>query len=177
MAKKGEVFEVHGLEELRMSLQRMQKNVVKKVLGKAVRASAKPMQKQAKANAPVKSGSLRRSMYVKVKRYPGGNIAAIIGPRKGAKQYKATKRKAARTEDAYYAYMVEGGTKPHQMDAVNAVAMLVPGHGFFARVHHPGTKPTHFMRRAFREKQKKSAKEFTSKAWAEIQAEARKARK
>ncbi len=177
MAYTGPTFKVEGLNELRRSLTRLQKKTVKTILGKSVRASAKPMKKQVQSNAPVRSGSLRRSLIVRVKRYRNGNVVAAIGPRWGGKSYKATKRKSARTEDAYYAWMVEGGTKGHQTNAINAIAMHIPGWGFFHSVYHPGMKATRFMDKAFGSKKGQAEKEFTKKAWAEIQSEARKAMK
>lgn len=72
-----------------------------------------------------------------------------------------------------YAPMVEFGTRPHEISAVNGRALMLPIHpmagrggptfggarlsgapragqqvAFFRRVHHPGTKGAHFMRDA-----------------------------
>jgi|GEM_PF-3950158 len=174
---RGATIRLYGSHELEKALRGLKKSVRKRILGKAVRAGAKPALKRARADAPSQTGSLKRSLFTKVKRYKNGNVVAVIGPRWGKKTYKATKRKEARTEDAYYAWMVERGSAPHQIDPINAEALMIPGYGFYAGAYPGGKRQTRFLERSFKMTKKNVESEFMKKAWAEVRAEAIKARK
>jgi len=105
-------------------------------------------------------------------------------PRRTGRLFSSIESEAAMTEtegiarvftNVKYAAMVELGTRPHEIAAVNAKALMIPVLGarkavasgspfggarlsgapragqqvaFFRRVHHPGTRGIHFMRDA-----------------------------
>ena len=64
------------------------------MLGKSLRAAAKPMIKAARSKVPVESGTLKKSLGTKIKKYKSDNVTvAIIGPRKGySAEYQGKKR-------------------------------------------------------------------------------------
>lgn len=87
-----------------------------------------------KSLAPVDTGNLRDSIGVRLQ---GDSI--VIGPD---------------LERAPYAGYVEFGTAPHEIRPKNAKALrfTVGGQVVFARVvHHPGTRPSYYVARAFQE--------------------------
>lgn len=65
MAKQNSIVTVHGMPELLNSLKAFPKNVERKVLRQALRASMKPVQKKAKELAPVESGALKRAVRIR----------------------------------------------------------------------------------------------------------------
>ena len=111
-------IEVSGLDIKTLNLERP----IERLLEEAADYTEKTL----KEKAPKKTGRLRRSIHKKVGRYE-----AEIGP------------------TAPYAFHVEYGTRPHIIRPIRARALRfeVGGRIFFARlVHHPGTKPQHFVR-------------------------------
>lgn len=171
------LFKIEGDRQLLRALDKLGKNVAKKVLGKAVRAAGKPVLKAAKSKVPRRTGSLSRALMTKVKRYKNGNIVAVIGPRKGQKSYKATKRKEARTEDAFYGHMVEEGVQPHDIFPRSKRGALIIDGYIYGRVRHPGMRGSHFLERSFNNRQTTAKRAFMVKAWREIEIEAAKASK
>lgn len=85
-----------------------------------------------KSLCPVDTGNLRDSIAI---RQQGESV--IIGPD---------------MSQAPYAGYVEFGTKPHEIRPRNAKALRfqIGGQTVYARVvHHPGTRPAHYVARAF----------------------------
>jgi len=81
---------------------------------------------------PVRTGRLRESIHIETH---GKEYHVVAGSR-----------------IAYYAPYVEFGTRPHIIRPVRARALRfeVRGEVVFAKyVHHPGSSPQYFMRRAF----------------------------
>lgn len=111
----------------------------RRIAYKAVTAGARVVQKAAKAAAPKRkgSGALKQSLGVKAaKGKRGRSLAfAVIGPRKKiVKQIVPPRgKKPRRVVPAFYAHLVELGTRPHAI-----------GTG-----RHPGTKPRPFLRPAY----------------------------
>jgi len=65
---------VLGMEEILKKLKKLPERVQKNVLTGAVRASAKPMIKEAKRLVPVKSGTLKKSIGIRKRRSKNKNI-------------------------------------------------------------------------------------------------------
>jgi HK97 gp10 family phage protein len=99
---------VTGDRQLRRTLARLDDKVQKKLLRQAVQASSKPVVKAARNAAPVETGTLKRSIGVKMKIYKRQATAmAIVGPRTG---FGFTDDDGVRHDPANYGHLVEGGT-------------------------------------------------------------------
>lgn len=95
-------MQMQGLGKALENLREVDKRVARKVLPKGIRAGAKVLAKVAKAEAPVDTGTLRKSMWTRVKSYQGGKrVQAIVGPRR----FKYANGK----NPANYAHLVELG--------------------------------------------------------------------
>lgn len=74
---------VDDLDAVQHTLAGLKKSMRNKILRKAIRQASKATTKAAKANAPVDTGLLRKSIGSKIKTYKSGVVVAIIGPRTG----------------------------------------------------------------------------------------------
>lgn len=124
-------IDISGLERLRDALRRAPASVVNEV-GKAVQKSAYTIQSNAIKEAPVN------------KRHGGGNL------RQNIKVHQLTKTKAVIRSAAPYSLFVEEGTKPHLIRIKDKRALADKREGiiFGTQVHHPGTQPNPYMKRA-----------------------------
>ena len=149
-------FDIEGMKEITASLDKLGWKLEKKVIRGAVRSAMNPLVKRARETVPNLEGGLEASLGVKVKAYKrSGWMFGMVGPFSGKGNRRShTPWGGSRMEIPYfYAHIVEGGSKPHTLKAgqqrVGAklgVKRLVGG----GRIQHPGTKPTHFLKRAFR---------------------------
>lgn len=93
--------EVKGLDELLASLKQLPQNIQKNVVRGAIRAGAASLVKEAKANVPVDTGNLKKSI----------GIVAVKSKKPQYIQFKVTTRKGyGLKNDGWYAHMVEFGT-------------------------------------------------------------------
>lgn len=70
-------FEIQGLEQLQRRLEKLSTGLRTSILSKAVRAAALPIQNAAKVNAPVLTGTLRRSIHTEVQLDGVGAVARV----------------------------------------------------------------------------------------------------
>lgn len=101
-------------------LGQLSENVQKRIIKRTVRASLKNTLKQAKANVPVRTGTLRDSLrIISGKRASGTDTGAIIAP---AFKYRSGKVLTKNGKvNSYYGIMVHSGTESRQTKrAVNA---------------------------------------------------------
>ena len=139
---------ITGLADLQKQLDMLAPNIERKLLRGALRAGQKVVADYAKARAPVgepsqeaqrkygsKPGDLRDSIRVTT-RLKGGTVTAKV--QAGASKSKLT---------AFYAHMVEFGTKAHMISAKNGGALSFGGKEY-AHLNHPGAKMRPFMRPA-----------------------------
>ena len=99
---------VKGDRELKRNLKRLADKVQKKLLRQAVQAGSKPVVKAARNAAPVESGTLKKSIGVRMKVYKRqATVVAIVGPRTG---FGFTDDEGTRRDPARYGHLVEGGT-------------------------------------------------------------------
>lgn len=130
-------YQIKGLDEISKTLSSLPLKMEARILRGAVRAAAKPVKTEAQAIVPVKSGRLKESLRVSTKSKRGQVSAKLVA---------GDKKKGG----AYYAMMVESGTKPHTIKARKK--SLIIG-GIFARsVEHPGAKASPFMAPAIKAK-------------------------
>lgn len=113
-------------------LQQLPVKVERNILRSALRAGANVIKDTAKANVPVKTGALRKSLQVTT----------------GSKGSTVTARLKARGKVAPHAVLVEFGAKPHKIKLRRAGGLTVGGH-VVAEVDHPGSRPKPFLRPAF----------------------------
>ena len=129
-------FQIRGAAELQRTLQELPVRLERTVLRGALRAAAVEIQNEARAQAPVDTGNLRDSIRVSTGGKRNGYVFAHVkvgGTKKG---------------DAFYAHMVEFGTKPHEIRPKNAPSLFIAGI-MRAVVRHPGAQAKPFMRPAF----------------------------
>lgn len=141
---------VKGLTELQRALNTLPARLEANVMRGALRAGARVLQAEARAHVPVgapsernarlyggRAGLLRDSIRVSVSLKRGTVMARVVagGKVKGG-------------GDAYYATMVEKGTKPHLIKAAKGKALAIGG-GAYRSVMHPGAAPHPFMVPAF----------------------------
>ena len=95
---------VLGLEELKARLRRLPAEMQQGPVKGAIGAAGRVVQKEAKLRAPVRTGTLKRAIYVtRSKSLSTGNReTAIVGVRSGKKYQK-------RKQDAWYWRFVEFG--------------------------------------------------------------------
>ena len=88
---------ITGMDEILKKLKKLPEKIQKRVLTGAVRAGAKPMIKEAKRLAPVKTGTLKKSIGVVKRRSKDKNIIKFsIAPRN--------------KKGGWYGFFVEFGT-------------------------------------------------------------------
>lgn len=109
-----------------------------------LRAAAKPMLDAAKARVPELSGTLRDSIKISsaIRKSQGEILVRIVA----GSRVSGGGRKGAKGEErgAFYAHMVEFGTKAHTIKGPVKFAGQV-----FANIKHPGAEGKPFMRPAF----------------------------
>lgn len=115
---------IRGLKQVEKNLLELQEKIERELMRDSLRKAARPMLRQAKANAREfdETGTLRMSLGVKVKTFKrAGKIIIYAGPRTG----KARQGPDGRKRDPIrYAHLIEFGTSR-------------------------GVKATHFLERAF----------------------------
>lgn len=124
-------LEIRGLDKLREAMQRAPEKTVEEV-SLAVQKSILVYKSQAMKEAPVNKGT------------GGGNL------RQNIKERMINKVRGMVTSFAKYSICVEDGTVPHTIKVINkrVLANKRTGQFFGKIVHHPGTRPNPFMKRA-----------------------------
>lgn len=97
-------FKIVGGKELDAALKRIGPDFERKIAKGAVRAGANVIAKQAKENAPVDDGTLRNSIRVVARSKRIGDAVVSVVTRAG-------KRWRSKNMDAWYAGLIEFGTK------------------------------------------------------------------
>lgn len=144
---------VQNLETVTERLSVLERRLQQKILRQGLNAAVGIVRKEVQSLAPVQTGALRRAIRSSTRRYTDGRIvgSVTIGG--------INKR---RGEKVWYARLVEGGVKPHDIKprsgrralriAVGSFARSVGGRDvFFARARHPGFRGRFFMRRALQQ--------------------------
>ncbi len=99
------IVKITGLKELEKKMLALGPKIGRKALKGALVAGAKEIKKEARALAPMKTGRLRRAMYIKTMSKPNPfKENVIFGVRHGRKMSK-------KDLDAYYWTFLEFGTK------------------------------------------------------------------
>lgn len=123
---------IFGGRELDAALQQFSVKFEKNVLRTAMRAGANVFKEAIKANMPVKTGKLRRSVRVTSNTKKGTVTAAVkVGGKK-----------------APHASLVEFGTRAHKITPKGAKALRIAGY-VVADAEHPGARARPFARPTF----------------------------
>lgn len=132
--------QVTGDLELAAILRDLAPKMQRRTLRAGVAAGARTIARAAKSAAPVgATGALKRAMASKVKTYKNGNVAGIIGARKGLKVDKRGVKAAGRQVAASrYLHLVEKGTAAHAIRRGDSHGMI----------QHPGAKANPFLEQA-----------------------------
>ncbi len=102
---EGVTVQITGLKELEKKMIELGPKIGRRALKGALVAGAREVKKEAQMLAPVKTGRLRRAMYIKTMSKPNPfKENVIFGVRHGRKMSK-------RDLDAYYWTFLEFGTK------------------------------------------------------------------
>lgn len=146
---------IKGLAELGRFLKQVTPKMERAIMRSALRAGAAVILKQARANVPVRTGDLRKSLRVSTRARGGGVVTASV------------------KSNLFYATMVEYGTRAHwiSVDAsarperntrhgvkkfsvatlnrfANRGSLKIGTHFIGASVSHPGSQPRPFLRPA-----------------------------
>lgn len=142
---------VYGGRKLQDALDTLPDKIEANVIRGMVRAGARAIEPDAKANAPVAippdqnqkrykvyAGALRDSIRVTTRLSKGIAWGKVVagGKKKGG-------------VDVFYARFVEFGTKPHIIKPRKPGGVLFINGKFYTMVHHPGATGRGFMRKAF----------------------------
>lgn len=127
-----ELLHVGGLAALERAMGELPLKLERNVVRGALRAGSKVFLQEARRRVPVKTGALRKSIRISVRRIKGQLVATT----------------KAGNQQAFYAHMVEFGTGAHVIKASKAKALDVGGHPVRS-VRHPGAHAQPFMRPAF----------------------------
>ncbi|MBK6720194.1 MAG: HK97 gp10 family phage protein [Sphingomonadales bacterium] len=150
-----------GGPELLALLDQLPKNLERNIIRGGLRAGAKVIQQQARANVPVESGQLRRaigigtrtegarlSSYVKL-RGPGSYIGHFI-------EYGVSPHLIKVAEEARPIRNTRRGPRRLSMGTINKMvargSLVIGGNFVGPMVHHPGHAPKPFLRPALDQK-------------------------
>lgn len=128
---------ITGGAALAEALRKLPVELEVKVMRASLRGGAREIQREAQSRAPVRTGKLRASIKVRSRKNTATgylNYYVTAGDRKKG--------------GAYYASMVEGGTKAHDIRPRGAASLFIAG-VFRRLVRHPGAKERPFMAPAF----------------------------
>lgn len=143
-------MKVSGVKELRRKLQVMPVEARRQVRA-AIGKSAAEIAAVARGFAPVGSGALRDSIGWTFGQYRSNNANVRgVSVKAGAGDPDLTATIYAGNSLAWYAALVEFGTKPHRLG------------GRFAGAQHPGSQPKPFLNPAFRLMSKRAKRRITT---------------
>jgi hypothetical protein len=140
---------VEGLKEIDRRLGRLPDKLQHKILKEGVKEAVASVIRAAKALAPVETGTLRRSIGVRIKSYQKKQTwVAIVGPRRvlAPKFREGLPTSKAARDPRFYGHLVESGAQPHKQ---KGVVIPIVGLRLMAS-QHPGVKGTGFMEDAWK---------------------------
>lgn len=127
---------IEGVERLKRKISAMPEKA-KTAIAKTLASSGKDMADVAQRMAPVKSGALKNSIGYTIGPYKADN-ANVRGMGIGGGKHELAVTVHAGDATAWYARLVEFGTRPH----ING--------GLFAGTQHPGSAPHPYFYPAYR---------------------------
>lgn len=129
-----DILRIDGLEDARRAIEALTMDMRRKVVRQALRDAAKPIVQQARSNAPVLTGLVKKRLAVAASRlYRGqrGQVGVYIRPRATA----LARRNKIRALDPYYYKFQEAGYhatgRAKRKNVPNA--RFIPGKAFMGR--------------------------------------------
>ena len=157
----GEVFsfELQGMKELDRMLKQLPRSMSKTVMRNTLKKAAKPIQVEAKMNAPVgATGNLKDSIVISTKLKKGQRRAAMrLGE---VVMYVGS--------TAPHAHLVEFGIKPHSIVPKKKNVLASQDAVFGKSVEHPGTTANPFFRTAWDATKDQAYKILQTEVWKEL---------
>lgn len=141
-------LKISGLAELDRAIGELSEKLARNVIRGALRAAAKPIADEAFAIAPVRTGRLAATIRVTSKiRYgvPEASVKAGSRVRGGG--------------GAFYAHMVEKGTKAHEIRPKKGKSLFIAGLNR-TLVKHPGAQERRYLRGAAERRQAAAVEAF-----------------
>lgn len=131
-------YSIEGGKQVEEALKALGSKVAKSISNKALRQGANILKEEMKAQVPVRSGALKKSIKVKKNSFDRDTKAQTytIGPT---------------GKVAFIARFIEYGTSTHKIKVgkMRVLANSKSGQIFGKEINHPGLKPKPFIRPAF----------------------------
>ena len=134
--------DVKGFKELSRALKNLDSKTQSKIIRRGTAKMAQVVRKEMRANAPRKSGKLKKSISYKNRRDRRGGYTAQVGA----------------FSDGFYAKFIEQGTKPHVIKPKRGRSISVKRNQY-TEINHPGIKANPFLERSFNKSQKRAMRE------------------
>jgi len=155
--------------KLERAMAKLPDKVYAKVVGAAASFAMRAVVTAARKKAPVRSGTLRKSIGTKRKKYKrSGVVVVVVGVRKGYRDPETGE------EPANIVHLVEYGAKAH---TISGRPLIINGDVVWGTVHHPGARAQPFILPALREQAPKVLARYRSKLMPGIEKETRKLRR
>jgi len=117
MAGIGANLKIEGGAELKNLFAQLPRRTVGSELRKVMNRAATPTVKEARSEAPRRTGALKRAISKKIKTYKDA-VVAIIGAKKsvstGGYYNASTGKRTRKNIPYYYLHLIEGGVRPHE---------------------------------------------------------------
>lgn len=158
---------IEGADALVLRLSLLERGQARNIMRGGLRAAARPLIDRARQLVPI-SGLSARNLLArgrvrggKHKRRPGDLQRSIRFSSRGFADGSLYAEVKAGGRRAFYAHMVERGTRPHEITPRNAKALVAAGRPV-ARVKHPGTRGVRYMERAARQASRAASEAFAA---------------
>jgi HK97 gp10 family phage protein len=130
--------QIQGFREIDQILGALGKSMGAKVVRKAIRDGAKPLLKEAKANASHADVTGNLSLSLGFQTDKEGGYSEVMGPRRGR----------GKNAKGWHAHLVEYGTAPHLIKPKKGTMLKIGGR-LVKEAMHPGSKAQPFLRPAW----------------------------
>lgn len=176
MAEVSARVRVEGADALILRLALLERGRARNIMRGGLRAAAVPLIARARQLVPI-SGLDPRNLTArgrvrggKHNRRPGDLLRSIRFSSRGYRDGSLYAEVKAGGRRAFYAHMVEGGTKPHEIRPRDAKALVVAGRPV-AKIKHPGTRAARFMDRAAQQAGRAASQAFATYVATRLNAE------
>lgn len=174
MAEAVASVRIQGADALILRLSLLEKGRARNILRGGLRAASKPLIARARQLVPV-SGLNPRDRFMrgrarggKFGRRPGDLQRSIRFSSRGFSDGSLYAEVKAGGRQAFYAHMVERGTRPHEITPRNARALAAGGKPV-AKVRHPGARAARYMERAAAQAARPASEAFRAYVAARLQ--------
>jgi len=156
------IVEIEGAEELQAKIKALEGNIAKNIFRRNLRRTLRTMLTATRNAAPVKTGLLRRNIYIKAGRHSPTSVGVIIGVKR----------------DAYYKHMIHDGhdvLSLKEKGKGSKEALKRRRQWYFANkdnVTYRGitqTRPRPFIRDPFEQQKQQAAEQIKTGIWKDIE--------